>query len=168
MTRSSGLSINGPKPPLIMVNDVPVNNSILLSIDPSTVESIEVTKRINVRYGSQGANGVLSIYTKTGPLQKEVMADKNFQAINIMGYSRPRVYPLIEYADYHPNEGDPSQGDFRSTLYWDPNLIQSSNNDKIEAFFYASDLIGKYRVVVEGVIDDIPLRSEYQVIVDGY
>ncbi|MBK7652713.1 MAG: TonB-dependent receptor plug domain-containing protein [Flammeovirgaceae bacterium] len=66
-SRGATSSISNSNEVLVMVDNVPLGGSveqILLGINPDIVESIEFTNRINVLYGSQGASGVISIYTK--------------------------------------------------------------------------------------------------------
>jgi hypothetical protein len=149
---------------LVTLNDVAISGDrpaeFLADIDPNTVKSVAFTTRLVPSYGSQGAFGVLSIYTKTG-LSKEALASapSNFQAIQIPGYNRPRKFKAPEYS----GEKSDTKIDYRSTLYWNPEVI---TNDEGEASvsFYASDLPGRYHVVAEGVTENgEPIRSEYYI-----
>ncbi len=60
-------SINSSSAALIVVDGIPTNQSILYSIVPSNVQSINVLKDGgSAIYGSRGANGVVIIETKKG------------------------------------------------------------------------------------------------------
>jgi Carboxypeptidase regulatory-like domain/TonB-dependent Receptor Plug Domain/HTH domain len=158
-TRASGLTVQGNSSPLVTLNDVPSNISILLSIDPSIVESIEVTKRINVLYGSQGANGVIAIYTKDGTQAEGLKSSQNFQVLKIKGYSSSRVFPYIDYSDA---KIDDTKTDYRSTLYWNHKIITNPRKGNNVITFFASDLHGQYRIAVDGVSQKgEPIRCEH-------
>jgi TonB-linked SusC/RagA family outer membrane protein len=60
-------SLDGTNP-LIMVDGVQMNSNNLSSLDPSTVDHIEVVKGAagGMLYGAQGANGIIQIFTKKG------------------------------------------------------------------------------------------------------
>jgi hypothetical protein len=165
-SRAGGQSISFGGGPLVTINDVPMGGSayeIISSIDPSTVKTIEFTKRLNVLYGSQGANGVISIYTKQGASAEDLKTYPNFQKIETTGYSALREFKMPHYVSLD----DKSQVDYRSTLYWNPNVITDTKGIATVSFF-ASDLPGRYRVEVEGVNEHgEPVRSVYFVEVEN-
>lgn len=169
-SRAMGMSVSNQGGPLVTVDDVPLNNAnpdseeansagtILASIDPNTVESIEFTKRLSVLYGSQGVNGVISVYTKKGT-SGAFSSPPNFQKIKVTGYSRPRPF---RYPDYDDPQTERSQGDYRSTIYWNPNVMTDSKTGYAKISFFSADLPGLYRVVAEGVTQDgEPVRYEH-------
>jgi TonB-dependent SusC/RagA subfamily outer membrane receptor len=60
-------SINSSSSALIVVDGVPSNSSVLSSIPPIQVKSINILKDgSSAIYGSRGANGVVLIETKKG------------------------------------------------------------------------------------------------------
>lgn len=60
-------SINSSSAALIVVDGIPANNSVLSSIPPVQVKSVNVIKDGSAAiYGSRGANGVVLIETKKG------------------------------------------------------------------------------------------------------
>ncbi len=135
---------------LVMVDNVPLGGSveqILLGINPDIVESIEFTNRINVLYGSQGASGVISIYTKQASNENYV-AKSNFQKILLTGYSFNNSF---KFPDYLKSEIDKSIADYRSTIYWNPDVVPDSGKETTVISLFASDLAGKYRIAMEGV-----------------
>jgi methionine-rich copper-binding protein CopC len=134
-----------------MINDVPMAGdagTVLQSIDYNTIESIEFTNRLNSLYGTQGAFGVISVYTKTG--ESVDKTDPNFQTIKLPGFAKTRKFQAPEYSN--ANE-DHTQTDYRSTIYWNPD-VNTDANGRATVSFFAADLAGLYRVVVEGVTAD--------------
>jgi len=153
-------SISNAKEVTVMLNDVPLGGtpeSSLLSINPATVESIEFTNKVNVLYGSFGGFGVLSIYTKKG-VSEEVATKSNLQIVKVPGYSSTREFRSPDYE----SGTDKTSTDYRSTIYWNPNLKANSRTGQNTVSFFAADLPGKYRIVVEGVLENgEPVRGEY-------
>lgn len=143
---------------MVTINDVPMAGdaaTVLQTIDFNTIESIEFTNRLNSLYGEQGQNGVIAVYTKTGAAVDKT--DPNFQTIKLPGYSKVRKF---QAPDYEKSSGD-NQADYRSTIYWNPEvkIVEASGGAQVS--FFASDLAGQYRVVVEGVTSGgRPVRGE--------
>jgi len=110
-----GTSINASNDPLYVIDGFAIagdpqgtatgignsSTSPLASIDPSTIESIEVLKDASATaiYGSRGANGVILITTKKG---KKGRADLNFETFSGLA-SLVRPIELLtgqQYVDY--------------------------------------------------------------------
>ncbi len=167
-SRAGAQSINFGGEPLVTINDVAMGGNAfqtLSSINPLSVESIEFTSRINVLYGSQGASGVISIYTKQGLSEEDLIITPNFQKIRMFGYSSTRSF---KFPDYDDKATDLKMADYRSTLYWNPTVIIDTTSGTTSVSFFASDLQGKYRIVAEGVTQNgEPIRSVYFLDVDN-
>ncbi len=160
--RARSSSMTNPPPPLITINNVAMGGDAAVTlgaIDPNTISRIELTTRLNSNQGSLGAGGVLAIYTKTGAEVEGKPVDPNFQSLTIPGFYKPRSFRM----PYHNDpKTDKSIGDYRSTLYWNPNVVTDHETGKASVSFYAADLETTYRVVVEGVTDkNEPVRAEY-------
>ncbi|MEQ8301918.1 MAG: carboxypeptidase-like regulatory domain-containing protein [Cyclobacteriaceae bacterium] len=159
ITRASGLGLSSVGP-LVTINDVPMAGNagdIISMVDPETVESIEVSKSINVMYGTQGVGGVISIYTKSNTALERVKDQFTpLQTLKFRGYATPKEFKAPNY----DLASDHDQVDLRSTLYWNPNISVDSNGSTVS--FYAADLQTQYRVIVEGVdSENQPVRAEY-------
>lgn len=157
-SRALGNSFVNPIGPMVTINDVPMAGDagmVLQTIDFNTIESIEFTNRLNVLYGASGANGVISVYTKTGPSVDKT--DPNFQTIKLPGFAKTRKF---EAPDYSSAKDSHAQADYRSTIYWNPD-VNTDESGRATVSFFASDLAGLYRVVVEGVTaDGRPVMSQ--------
>lgn len=153
-------SILFPKEVIVTINDALIDGSpdqILSTIDPATVESVEVNTGINVLYGSVGGNGIVSIYTK-----KEFTNSKDIKNIPLMkipGYSQPRKFNA---PDYSSPVTDATKADYRSTVYWDPNVVTNAITGTATISFYAADLASRYLIVAEGItIKGEAVRCEF-------
>jgi len=96
-----------------------------------------------------GFIGAIAIYTKhwdEGMLATKTI-DETYGSHIFHGYSITREFPE---PDYKRNDSLASQPDFRTTLYWNPNIVPDSAG-QIHFTFYNSDLAKKYRVVIEGI-----------------
>ncbi len=156
-------SILNPKEVLITINDVVITgkpDQILSSINPQTVESIEVKTGVNVLYGSLGGNGVISIYTRKDISDDLVKTSKGVSSTKIMGYYTPQKF---HHPDYANPETDKTRDDYRATVYWNPEVRIPAKTGTASVSFFAAALPGKYHVVVEGVAKNgQPIRCVYE------
>jgi TonB-dependent SusC/RagA subfamily outer membrane receptor len=134
--------------PMYMLNNVPVDATTLAQISPRDVESVEVFKDPSrtAIFGSQGGNGVIAVYTKTG-------ANITYNSVGgtlvtkYSGYSTPRVFYSPKYEE---GGSSTSLTDRRSTLYWNP-LLTTDSKGKAEVTYYNSAAATKHLLIVEGI-----------------
>lgn len=164
--------------PLILIDGVPVGGSPpvfegkkmvemgstsgdrLASLDLNIIDRVEVTTRMNSLYGEAGRNGVIAVFTKAGSVHNKTALQntKTVDTHKISGYSIPREF---RSPDYDSPLIDKEKPDYRSTIYWNPNLSIEDISGSCSVSFFAADLPGKYRIVVEGVTETgRPLRAE--------
>jgi hypothetical protein len=59
---------------------------------------------------------------------------------------------------YSPNYSsfttDNDKRDIRTTLYWNPSVITTHENNKVTLTFYNNDVTKAFRVIIEGVTSD--------------
>jgi len=121
------------------------------AIPLNDIEKIEVLKSpTNLAvFGVKGANGVIAIYTRRG---KELNGDKDVRGIiekKVVGFAG---YKTFYSPKYTPENIDSDKPDYRSTLYWNPEVITKMGTAEIN--FYSSDETGKYHIFVEGISSD--------------
>ncbi len=162
--RGKNSSINNPKEVIVTVNDVLMSGTpenILSNIDPAIVETIEVKNAINVLYGSFGGSGIISIYTKKDYQKNERV--KPITMMKVQGYSRALKFSAPDYSD---PQTDKVQADYRSTIYWNPEVTTDTKTGLAKVSFFAADLPGRYSIVVEGVTQKgEPVRSTRFIVV---
>lgn len=157
-------SILNPKEVIITINDVVVTGKpeqILSAIDPQTVESIEVKTGVNVLYGSLGGNGIVSIYTRKDIPDDVLKKSKGLVPTKLTGYATPRKF---SHPNYHGSEMDRTSTDYRSTIYWNPELKTNPKDGSASVSFFTADLSGTYQIVVEGITQKgQPVRCVYSI-----
>ncbi|NJN42468.1 MAG: TonB-dependent receptor plug domain-containing protein [Flammeovirgaceae bacterium] len=122
----------------------------LAMLDPNLVDRVEVTLRTNGLYGDLGRNGVIAVFTKAGSSIDNYQDLKTMEVFKIRGYNLPRSFKSPDYSDSTLSYDKP---DFRSTVYWNPTIRTNSDTGEIAISFYASDVAGRYKIIVEGVTE---------------
>lgn len=141
-------SIQAGTEPLYLLDNVPVDAATLGQISPRDVESIEVFKdpARTAIFGSQGANGAIAVYTKTGAGLMSVSVGGTL-VTKYGGYAVTRQF-------YSPKYDEKSlataTSDKRATLYWNP-LLKTDENGKAAVNFYNSDSAKRQLIVIEGI-----------------
>ncbi|GMQ26408.1 TonB-dependent receptor plug domain-containing protein [Algoriphagus sp. oki45] len=141
-------SIQAGTEPLYLLDNVPVDASLLFTINPRDVQSIDVFKdpARTAIFGSQGANGVIAVYTKTG-------AGISYQSVGgtlvvqYGGYHASREFYSPKYDQVTPQKAITDQ---RATLFWNP-LVETDANGQASLEFFNSDLAKRHLIIIEGM-----------------
>jgi hypothetical protein len=146
--RGGSSSMAGNNDPMILVDGVPFPDAqSIASLSASSIDRVEVVTRASPQFGSRGSNGVIAIYTKSGFSSPSGV--KDYLAHKIAGYSKPgRFFSPT----YNGDSSDSQNQDFRTTIFWKPDL-KTDEQGKATVQFYSADLATKYRIVVEGVTE---------------
>ncbi|GGE99081.1 TonB-dependent receptor plug domain-containing protein [Hymenobacter cavernae] len=144
--------IRGQGSPQYLLDGVPVDNSIVNSLSPTDVESIEVLKGASAAiYGSRGGGGVIAIYTKRGNPKYDYSKDPippRMAYVRRAGFYRAREFYVPQYDG---SAKAPTRPDFRSTtLYWNPR-VSTDASGTAHLSFYCSDASGSFTVSMEGL-----------------
>lgn len=141
------------------------NSSVdkIKSIPLGDIEKVEILKSPQnlAMFGTEGANGVIAIYTRKGKTNISAVA-KGVIEQKIAGYSSFRKFYSPKYLPENNNSEKP---DFRTTLFWEPEIVLQ--NGPAELSFFTSDQTGKYRIIVEGISESGRIcagSSEFEVI----
>lgn len=98
-------SITQSNEPLILLDNVPVDISILQDINLNDVERIEIIKNMSntAIYGQRGANGIISIYTKKGHYinwghiyLKALGYSKDLNKLFVNNYNKTNPFNIIQ------------------------------------------------------------------------
>jgi hypothetical protein len=156
VTRNTGTeSWNEGNSAVEKIKSIPLN-------DIDKVEILKSPQNLAI-FGTEGANGVIAIYTRKGEktasdLAKGVIAEK------IAGYTSFRKFYSPNYLPENINLEKP---DFRTTLFWEPEIVLQ--NEPAELSFFTSDQTGKYKVIVEGISESGRIcigKTEFEVVED--
>jgi hypothetical protein len=158
--RVAGLQINtgGGMPsmqwrggsPQLFVNEMPTDVSMVSSISMNDIAYIKVFRPPFFGGTGSSGNGAIAIYTKKGNDIKSE-AGKGMANNAIIGYSEIRQFYSPNYGSFNvANE----KKDLRSTLYWNPQVVTTNQNNKIKLTFYNNDVSKAFRVIIEGITKD--------------
>ena len=141
-------SINSSTSPLILVDNVQVPLDFLNTIPARQIQSVEVYKGASAAiFGIQGANGVLSFYTKPGGEDFTTYEKGNVATTILKGYQEYREF----YSpDYSVKKDEHAKPDKRAVLHWEPNIITNEDGEYFLEF-YTSDEDMDITVKVEGM-----------------
>jgi hypothetical protein len=136
--------------PLILLDGVPVFDiDKLMTLDPLKMRKLETVQR-KYFLGGTFFYGVMNWITYKGDLGGYTL-DPHATVVDYEGLQLEREFYSPSYAEGQAPESH--LPDFRNVLYWSPALlIDASGKGKLD--FYASDLPGRYLVVVEGLAAD--------------
>jgi hypothetical protein len=132
--------------PLILLDGVKVDNTILMNYDPLKVNKLEVVanKYIN---GEFIYHGIVNFTTYHGDMQ-DLKLDSKAVILDYEGLQLKREF----YSPVYKTEQQALSRipDFRNLLYWSPD-VQTDNKGQATVEFYTSDRKGKYVAVLQGM-----------------
>jgi hypothetical protein len=138
-----------PEPTLTIdnvVQSISSNETVgdrLMYMELHDIDRVEISSVGKSYTGSQGSYGLVAVFRKKGPPPDIA----TFHRTYVKGFDLPREFNGPDYAS---TTEEHSQGDYRSTLYWNRNVRVASYGAG-HFSFYTSDIPGKYRMVIEGV-----------------
>ncbi|OIN57571.1 carboxypeptidase regulatory-like domain-containing protein [Arsenicibacter rosenii] len=146
-------TLTGSVQPLYILDGVYLTEneegSILLSLDPNSIERIDIIKNAGVAaYGARGANGVIIFYTKKGPAKtKPASADLVATDLTVIGFPTVREFYIPAF-EAMPDGTKPV--DRRDIIFWKP-VLQTDAQGQVKLDFPISDVVRYLRVSVQGI-----------------
>ena len=134
--------------PLLLFDGVPVHNAnAIMSLDPSSLKKIEVVR--NKYYlQDQCFHGIIHFISKKGRFAVIEPPDNLFRQTMEFPASLSHKFSAPDY-EKERNIDDP-RPDFRTTLYWNPDIAFSEEMTRTENF-YTGDDTGTYSIILEGL-----------------
>jgi hypothetical protein len=136
--------------PSLYVDEVPSDADMVSSLSVNDIAYVKVL-RPPFMGGFNGANGAIAIYTRRGNDVKSAPGKGGLTSNTVRGYTSMREFYSPNYAAADTND---YKKDIRTTLYWNPNVITSHENNKATVIFYNNDISQAFRVVIEGMTSD--------------
>ncbi len=133
--------------PLVLLDGVPIfDMNKVIGLDPLKIKKLEILSRKFYQGGSVYP-GIVSFSTYQGDLGGYEL-DPNAIIVRYDGLQIRREFysPVYESSEQKQSR----LPDFRTTLYWSPNL-KLTNQSTASLQFFASDIPGTYLMVVEGL-----------------
>ena len=163
--RNSGIQTQ----PLILIDGSALDNTdVLQGLNIFDVESIDVFKGASTAmFGTRGAGGVISITTTT---YKDIVRRKqntieefNYTIYTPLGYQKPVEFYSPKYETMEAKYR--SIPDYRTTIFWKPDIIISDDSNEATFEFYTSDFPTTYSVVIEGLTNNGKIIRQVEKIV---
>ncbi len=133
--------------PALFFNEMPSDLSMVQNLPMSDIAMIKVFRPPFFGAMGGGSGGAIAVYTKKGAASNRNDV-KGLDVAKIAGYLPEKQF----YApDYSKPDDVPNQPDYRTTLYWNPNVYTDKNNRRNFFTFYNNDVSRKIRVVIEGL-----------------
>lgn len=141
-------SLTGSSEPLFLIDGMPTDKDGILAVSMSDVDKIEVLKGNDAAiFGMRGANGAISVFTKKGTSYVPDARDIPGTIIErIKGFAPYREFYSPDYSDKKLSSEVP---DYRTTLYWNPEIIVE--NGEAEVSFFTCDNFSEYTIFIEGI-----------------
>ncbi|THU41493.1 hypothetical protein FAM09_05130 [Niastella caeni] len=134
--------------PLILLDGVKVDNTILLKYDPLKVNNLEVVTNKYIK-GEFIYLGIVNFTTYHGDMQ-DLKLDSKAVILDYEGLQLKREF----YSPVYKTEQQAASRlpDFRNLLYWSSD-VQTDASGQATVEFYTSDRKGKYVAVLQGMND---------------
>lgn len=158
---TTSFSFGAGNSPLILIDGIASSLATLGPLRAIEVSFIDyVFGPETALWGSRGANGVIAVYTNPiidtdAVVQAETPGIAVFQ---IPGFYKTKEFYTPDYA-----KEDPEKPDYRTTLFWQPELA-FDNEGKSNVDFFTGDKEGSFLVRVEGITyDGRPVNGLYDI-----
>ena len=138
-------------------NDVP--HFTLDDISMDDVAQIDILKgNAAAIFGSQGFNGVISIFTGgKNNLRNSISTQALQKTLLPLGYQQPIEFYAPKYETQNQNNSRP---DLRTTIHWIP-VVQTTSRGMASFEFYTADEATSYTVTIEGLADNGTIIQHY-------
>lgn len=154
-------SLTAGTAPLLLVDGTAVNIGFLSTLRAVELSFIDVVLGPDATlWGSRGANGVIAVYTNPLIDKDQVL---QLETPGIAVFKIPGFYKTREF--YTPDyiTKDPEKPDYRTTLFWKPELAFNKRG-RSNINFFTGDTSGTFLVKVEGITDDgRPVHGLYDI-----
>ena len=138
--------------PLVIIDGLPFDwsdGSPLENINAHEVVSIDIFKGVSTTaFGVRGAGGVISITTGVRENMNSAW-EENYTVYTPLGYQKPVEFYAPKYETLEAKYS--AIPDYRTTIFWKPDLVISEEDEAASFEFYASDFKTTYSVVIEGL-----------------
>ncbi len=140
------------------LNEMTTDVGNLQSINMNDVAMIKIFRPPFFGGAGGGAGGAIAVYTKKGGSDNSQV--KGLPLALLTGFS-----PIKEfYSPDYEKSPEPDLKDYRTTLYWNPNLYFDKDTRRVIIPFFNSDNCKKIRVTIEGINEAGQLTREEKII----
>lgn len=147
-------------PAQVFVKGVPVDVSYLATLDPNSIESVEIFLKdeLGLVNSAYNTNGAIVVNTRKMETQKitlqelhDLIKQNNDLTFTPKGYAAVKTFYMPRYTG--PRSTQSTHTDTRSTIYWNPN-VETDKAGAATLEYFNADGKGTYRAVIEGFDKD--------------
>jgi hypothetical protein len=150
------------------INGSPCSYRDIRSLPIETISFVDILREPQTNLYGMGYHIVIAVFQKTvGDYRVSDTHPTGIISLEFPGYYQAREFYSPRY-DIPGTHHD--QDDYRTTLFWDPEILIDENG-KAKVSFFTSDKSSAFRVVIEGVTHTgIPVytRGEFRVDTDSF
>lgn len=132
--------------PEIFLNEMPSDAYDIQHIQMTDIAYIKVFRPPFMGSSGAGASGAIVIYTRK-PEDIKYNNASTLKSVMLYGYTAYKEFYQPDY--FVPQLNSPV--DTRTTLYWNPFVLTDKNSKTFKVDFYNSDVVKKFRIVIEGM-----------------
>lgn len=137
----------GENVPTLYLNEMATTYDMISSIPVTNVAYIKVFRPGFVGGAGSGTGGAIVIYTRMGA-DGQPSTTKGLDNSVVTGYTVIREF----YSpDYDSTKTDNDKKDLRTTMYWNPSVITTPDQNKVMLTFFNNDVSHSFRIVIEGM-----------------
>ena len=139
-----------PGQALVLLDNIPIFDlNKIMELHPSQIKSISVSPKPYI-LGKHTLNSIIIIKSKKGNFA-DIKFPQGSTFLQYQGIEVNQSKTKIKHTNSNPS--NKRKPDFRTTLYWNPNMTINPD-DKNSCSFFTSDRKGQYQVVVSGLNQD--------------
>ncbi|MBS1609456.1 MAG: hypothetical protein JSS70_12000 [Bacteroidetes bacterium] len=136
--------------PQLYLDEIQSDPGFLSGVNVNDVAYIKVFRPPFFGGSGGGANGAIAIYTRRGGDVKPTPG-KGLNNNVVYGYTPIRQFYSPNYGTFDKRN---EEKDFRTTIYWNPNVNVGPGKRQVTLSFYNNDVSDFFRVVIEGMSID--------------
>ncbi|MEO8823168.1 MAG: hypothetical protein ABI366_06295 [Ginsengibacter sp.] len=141
---------SGENGPALYLNEMQTTYDVVSSLAVANVAYIKVFRPGFVGGAGSGTGGAIVIYTKSGSDGQPISYIKGLNNDQVNGYTVVRQFYSPDYDTLSTDD----KKDLRTTLYWNPTVITTPEQKKVDLTFFNNDFTGEFRVIIEGMTSD--------------
>ncbi|MES1217371.1 MAG: hypothetical protein ABUT20_17810 [Bacteroidota bacterium] len=146
--------------PALFLDEMSVDASLVSTVNVNDVAYVKVFRPPFFGAAGGGAGGGIAIYTRKGGDVKP-SPSKGLSNNIVYGYTGVRQFYSPNYGTYDKRN---EEKDFRTTVYWNPNVVLYPGKRQATLTFYNNDVSDFFRVVLEGMTSDGRLAHIEQIV----
>lgn len=132
--------------PEFFLNEMPSDAYNIQHLQMNDIAYIKVFRPPFMGSSGSGPSGAIVVYTRK-PDDIKYNTVSALKSVLLNGYT---AYKEFYHPDYFVSQTY-SIVDTRTTLYWNPFVLTDKNNKTFKIDFYNSDVVKKFRIVIEGM-----------------